>query len=818
MANIEMNVLKVGDSEFEIADAQARQDISDLKDDLGNAVKITTTSYKSISYPIQQGKSYTVYLYSGILDGLYTRATSGGSNIDTIFSTIARPGDSISFTASADASFLRVNVHSENTAVVYIGESSSCVLLSLVNDDALNQVQSDVSGLKNFINNAIYEVFTGSTYASYPYEFKSGTRYYLEIVSGQLESAGTRETASGQTIDKFFKSAHNAPYTTYLDATTDAHYVRLAFNTQSEVRLYPVSSVYKTVRNHTDELTDHEERITALENGGEKQYTASDMTASKSYGTNNIGEYINKNSPNPSSSNSAIAIPVSIGNKLTVTGTPATNTYACVLQLVDANGILYEAYPTASDGITVCVRENGYALITCASATFSAVLTDNSFPSHINTDYSKIVAQLPQLSADGSEGSDFDAETCSTADIYNYLNALQSQYPNYITSDDMGEDESGNYHVMRYVIAQRRYLAWQKDGYPAMYAWKSGSTVRYTTSPFPRIGDGVYSATNTSDSAPYTVTAISDDSLTFTTSEPLTLERYSNSDVFPTLVYTLAVAGGTALYKSCGVRAQNPDVYTSINGNTMTAGGATYTRMAIYDTANSGRHNLVWHVQSNEHGPTSDPRECAIAMCRMVKSLCDGIDNPILNFLRRYAKIVLIPVANPWGFDQATMGRLNSNGVNLNRNYPTPGWFSVSDTDKGSYPASEIEVQYAINTIMEAKADVGMSLHCLGATSANAGNCHYAGVLSAADSAEMTEIMSAIYNLVFTRFSDGNPETSSESVSYMRQVLPSGILLEMNAGTTESGRHTSKLMEANTTLVYQVLYRLFIALYPFYEL
>lgn len=33
MANIEMNVLKVGNSEFEIADAAARQDVSNLKDD-----------------------------------------------------------------------------------------------------------------------------------------------------------------------------------------------------------------------------------------------------------------------------------------------------------------------------------------------------------------------------------------------------------------------------------------------------------------------------------------------------------------------------------------------------------------------------------------------------------------------------------------------------------------------------------------------------------------------------------------------------------------------------------------------------------------
>ena len=36
MANNEMNVLKVGNSEFEIADAQARQDVSDLKEEFSN--------------------------------------------------------------------------------------------------------------------------------------------------------------------------------------------------------------------------------------------------------------------------------------------------------------------------------------------------------------------------------------------------------------------------------------------------------------------------------------------------------------------------------------------------------------------------------------------------------------------------------------------------------------------------------------------------------------------------------------------------------------------------------------------------------------
>lgn len=804
------------------ADAKATGDaVGDLKTQLGNAAKITTVSYKSIPYHIEAGKEYTVYLYSGILDKMSTRETSGGENIDTIFSTTARAGSIATFTATSNAEFLRINVNSSNVAVLYIGESASIVPLTYINRDNLGTAQNKISDLADFDKNTIYETISGNTFASYPYEFKSGVRYYLEIISGQLESAGTRETANGNNIDVFFNAQHTAPYTAYIEASADAHYVRLAFKMQSEVRIYVADSIYDTLRNNSTELSDHENRIVAVETAvgnHEMNYTPADLITQKSYGAKNIGEYINKDVPGASSGNATIAIPVSFGNRLAVTASPIVNTYACVVQLIDTNGILYESYPTAADGITITIRINGYALITCDPTTFSAKLVKDSFPIRINTDFGKILSQLPQQSANGSEDSDFNAETCNTTDIYSYLDNLQSQYPNYITSDNMGADESGDYVVKRYVIAQRRYLAWQKDGYPAMYGWKSGGTIRYTATPFPRIGDGIYTSGNTSSPATYSVTAISNNSLTFTTSENLAMERDETSDIFPTLVYTLNVNGGNALYKSCGVRAQNPGTYSSISGNTLTAGGNTYTRMGIYDTRGNGRHQFVWHIQANEHGPTSDPRECAIVMCRMVKALCDGVNNPLLNFLRRYAKIVLIPVANPWGFDQMTGGRLNSNGVNLNRNYPTQGWFTVTDTDKGSHPASEIEVQYAIKTIMEAKADVGMSLHCLGATSTNEGNCHYAGVLTKVDMDDMTEIMNTMYNLKFSRFSDGNPETSSESVSYMRTVLPSGILLEMNAGTIESGLHTSKLMEANTTLVYQILYRMFTALYPFYEL
>lgn len=56
MANIEMNVLKVGDSEFEIADAQARQDVSTLKDDFNKNNSIINSLL--FRYSVSSGVGY----------------------------------------------------------------------------------------------------------------------------------------------------------------------------------------------------------------------------------------------------------------------------------------------------------------------------------------------------------------------------------------------------------------------------------------------------------------------------------------------------------------------------------------------------------------------------------------------------------------------------------------------------------------------------------------------------------------------------------------------------------------------------------------
>ena len=76
--------------------------------------------------------------------------------------------------------------------------------------------------------------------------------------------------------------------------------------------------------------------------------------------------------------------------------------------------------------------------------------------------------------------------------------------------------------------------------------------------------------------------------------------------------------------------------------------------------------------------------------------------NPILYYLRSNCAISFVPIANPWGF--INKSRLNENGVNLNRNFPTYNWDEYSDETsdvgginyKGTAPASETQTQLII--------------------------------------------------------------------------------------------------------------------------
>lgn len=74
-------------------------------------------------------------------------------------------------------------------------------------------------------------------------------------------------------------------------------------------------------------------------------------------------------------------------------------------------------------------------------------------------------------------------------------------------------------------------------------------------------------------------------------------------------------------------------------------------------------------------------------------------------------KLLLIPCLNPDGVKAQT--RVNSNGVDLNRNFPTKNWELTEKNNfyGGNEPASEIETQFLISVIEEFKPELILTLH-----------------------------------------------------------------------------------------------------------
>lgn len=324
----------------------------------------------------------------------------------------------------------------------------------------------------------------------------------------------------------------------------------------------------------------------------------------------------------------------------------------------------------------------------------------------------------PQLPGDGSDEADFDVADVATSEVYAYMDALWSRYRTYMVKQNLGKDSSGQYDYYRYVFSKAYWRAWYKENYPKMFAWINGSTVIYSESVSPRVGDTMYS-TPCIDTAYNTVTAVNSETIgvaSTRTVNSLEFIRYAEGDVEPTIVYTTPFAitesymGRTytdAFAASSSVKEFSHEYIVDNND-------VKYYRYPFEDKKLDKSSLFSVFILANEHGNKGDSMIPSVTVMRMLNDLCKNTDNLFLRWLKENAIVTVIPLGNPYG------GYNNANGVNINRNYDTPGW-AGSDTDPaggtkeegafGAYAGSEIETQYIMNTIQQCKAQTGVSYH-----------------------------------------------------------------------------------------------------------
>lgn len=712
-------------------------------------------------------------------------ASSGGANVNGIV-----------LTAPKDTAYLVINDRGGN--VSYVGEVIRNLLSTLIDD---SQKLQEANYFHNWIIGAGLD--TSKTTLDYKPMISAIFNYAVVDCDASQEFVITGTGGQSSRLWAFYDangarlSVAPASVTEFEKVLIVPHgAVKLAINVNT-------SQAYSLLIRQKAEDDDNFEDYALT-----KSFSIADFTANRTYGSATVGSYLSSLDTISSGTGNYCLPPISVkeSQRVLLLADKYSRSDQCAI-VVDESLLVVMAYNNCENGIQFTIPVDGYLLVSSLPSRFHGLTVYGLTETQVdNGAFKDIYCPYPQLPANSDSSSDFDAENLTSDDLFAYLDNLSQKHPFILSSENMGKDASNTFDVKRYIVLPRTSLAWLDASTPFRYKWTYLSTNYYTDSWFPRVGDTVYSSATGSGIAG-TVSSVNSETQTIVVSGN-TYSREGTNRAEQNVVYSSSLSVGAKLTTETGTSA---GTIASIDSKTITSSvGTTYNRYPMYDKNQFGNYGTIY-IGANEHGPTSDPRDCAIVVTRLIKDIVEGRNDDYISYLRSNFRLVIMPICNPWGFNQQTVGRLNYNGVNLNRNYPTSGWNVISDTDKGSTPASEIEMQYMVNTVALSDAIVGIDIHCLGyVTQPNDGKLEYMGIKNLFALNRVALCLKANYNLLLGNYGSVDPATTATGASFFRMLGIDGGLLEFQArqgdtGDSDTELHTAQTMSANYTFLLQML-------------
>lgn len=797
---------------------------------------------------------------------------------DNILVTIARVGATTSYSGTIPNGATRLYVNYVTTLDISIkkaGKQDELTFDDIPIEDSSNPVKSggiypisaDVETIKTYLYGAQFEksvtanLVTGTGINQvYPensmplsankvYKVEvSGVRTNGTVITFYLEDESGTNQLFRYSTDESDLDSKSEQTSVSISSTTSTLWVKPSVDI-NRIKLYSASSDVKDTTELVLSFSRQEEgiepRIETIEDGLDEQgeeiekMDAELSVLNEKIGTNDLSdipfsaEYLiwavsgNKVTASSSSfTNQRNISPVSVqpGGSVTITQTIQGTGDKAIFADNEDNVLAVVAYTeevtnyNVPDGATRLYinRKSGttFELLykSATSAKFDELIDGGA--THISL---PIYAPSPQKAADGQDGA-LDAENSTSDQVFAKCDEAIAKYTNYATSEVLGKDATNTYDVKRYILCRANLYAWRANA--PFYAWKAGANTRYIKSCSPRVGDSIYDSTLLSVVA--TVVSFDCNTGVMTDSANATYSREKTADIAADIIYTdrQSFTFSFKIYNKQGsnITTLATSAWDS-DANTITYNGKTYYRSRIDDWNTECKATII--LWGNEHAAQSDPHEPSIVLYRLIRDLCQSgpSGNKFLSFLKNYCKLVILPIVNVYGYTRYatvknTGGRVNGNGVNINRNYPTSGWSAGSPGMGygGSYGGSEIETQYVMNSAIEFDANIGIDIHCLGyTTQANEGGCAYGGNFGAdkPDVVFVDSTMKADYTIRADNYGDSSASGEGEGKNWMLANGIEGGLVEMNAGAYalqyNGNQHTALIMEADYTYLLRML-------------